>query len=85
MAVQLKSLISAIEEDLKVSILKLTNSYDELSQPSHGELFAELPRLRRHLKLESSNVTAEWNFIEFLPNLKLTLKLFVRTCLFVCE
>ena len=45
-SVQLKSLTPATEEDLKVSVPKLTNVYNEVS---HSELFAEIPRLRRHL------------------------------------
>ncbi|XP_056392625.1 zinc finger MYM-type protein 1-like [Hyla sarda] len=97
-AVQAKSLISATEEELKVSIPKLTNFYDEVSE---SELVLEIPRLRRHLtaaKLDLEEVTdwtalqvltfiAEWDFIESLPHLSLCLKLFLTICVSVasCE
>ncbi|XP_061469367.1 zinc finger MYM-type protein 1-like [Rhineura floridana] len=45
--VQVKSLISATAEELKVSIPKLTTFYDEVPE---NELLIEIPRLRRHLK-----------------------------------
>ncbi|KAM9311655.1 zinc finger MYM-type protein 1-like [Gastrophryne carolinensis] len=97
-AIQAKSLISATEEELKVSIPKLTNFYDEVSE---SELLLEIPRLRRHLtaaKLDLDKVTdwtalqvltfiAEWDFIESLPHLSLCLKLFLTICVSVasCE
>lgn len=46
-AVQVKSLISATEEELKVSIPKLTTFYDEVSE---SKLLIEMPMWRRHLK-----------------------------------
>lgn len=46
-AVQPKSLLSASEEELSVSVHKLTSFYDELSE---DELLKEIPRLRRRLK-----------------------------------
>ncbi|XP_053569321.1 LOW QUALITY PROTEIN: zinc finger MYM-type protein 1-like [Bombina bombina] len=97
-AVQAKSLISATEEELKVSIPKLSNFYDEVSE---SELFLEIPRLRRHLKaaqidleevkdwatLEVLTFIAKWDFIESLPTLSLSLKLFLTICVSVasCE
>ena len=44
-AVQTKSLLSATEEEMLVSVPKLTTFYDELSEV---ELLKEIPRLRRH-------------------------------------
>ena len=52
-AVQVSSLISATEEELKVAIPKLTTFYDELSE---RVLFVEIPRLRRHLKAAEINL-----------------------------
>ena len=45
-AVQSQSLLSASEEELLVSVPKLTSFYDELSE---DELLKEIPRLSRHL------------------------------------
>ncbi|XP_063794591.1 zinc finger MYM-type protein 1-like [Pseudophryne corroboree] len=97
-AVQAKSLISATDEQLKVSVPKLTTFYDELSEDS---LLIEIPRLRRHLKaanidlekakdwpiLDVLKFIAEWDFVESLPNLLLSLKLFLTICVSVasCE
>ena len=96
-AVQVKSLLSASTEDLQASVQKLT-FYDELSEI---ELLSEIPRLRRHLKaakidlnkyvswspLDFLQFIVEWNFIESLPNLTLSLKLFLTICVSVatCE
>ena len=52
-AVQVSSLISATEEELKVAIPKLTTFYDELSE---RVLFVAIPRLRRHLKAAEINL-----------------------------
>lgn len=97
-AVQPKSLISASEEELKVSIKNLTNFYDELSET---ELLIEIPRLRRHMKaanivleeakdwttLDMLSFIAEWDFIESLPTLSQSLTLFMTICVSVasCE
>ena len=97
-SIQSKSLVSATEEELKISIPKLTSFYDELSE---SELTIEIPRLRRHLKaakfdlervkgwtaLEILTFIAEWDFLESLPTLSLSLKLFLTLCLSVvsCE
>ena len=80
--VQSQSLLSAREEELLVSVPKLTSFYDELSE---DELLKEIPRLRRHLKeadidiqkakdwsvFDVSKFIAEWDFIESLPILSL--------------
>ena len=97
-AVQAKSLISATEEELLKSIPRLSTLYDELSEE---ELLLEIPRLRRHLKaaeidlkeaedwsvLDVLKFVAEWDFIESLPYLTLSLRLFVTICVSVasCE
>jgi hypothetical protein len=63
-AVQTKSLISAIEEELLVSIRKLTTFYDELSEE---ELLLEIPRLRRHLKaVEIDQEPKDWSVLDVL-------------------
>ena len=96
--VQVNSLISATEEELKVSIPKLTTFYDEVSESA---LLIEIPRLRRHLKAAEINLEeakdwaildvltfiAEWDFVESLPALSLSLKLFLTICvsLALCE
>lgn len=96
--VQAKSLLSATEEELLLSIPKLTDFYDELSE---GELLMEIPRLRRHLKAADINLEeakdwsvfdvlkfiAEWDFLESLPILSLSLQLFLTICVSVasCE
>ena len=51
--VQVNSLIAASEEELKVSIPKLTTFYDEVSEST---LLIEIPRLRRHLKAAEINL-----------------------------
>ena len=97
-AVQTKSLVSATEEELQESIPKLTTFYDEVSE---NELLLEIPRLRRHLKaaeIDPKNVKdwsildvlafiVKWDFVESLPNLALSLKLFLTICVSVasCE
>uniref|UniRef100_A0A8C5PE46 TTF-type domain-containing protein n=1 Tax=Leptobrachium leishanense TaxID=445787 RepID=A0A8C5PE46_9ANUR len=97
-SVQAKSLICAAEQELKMSIPKLTTFYDEVSE---SELLLEIPRLRRHLKAANINLDrakewaaldvlafiAEWDVIESLPNLSLSLKLFLTICVSVasCE
>lgn len=93
-AVQAKSLMSATEEELLVSIPKLTSFYDELSEK---QLLLEIPRLRRHLKaaeidlkeaqdwsvLEVLKFIAEWDFLESLPYLSVSLQLFLTICVSV--
>ena len=97
-AVQAKSLISASVEELLVTVSKLTTFYDELSEV---ELLKEILRLRRHLKaaaVDLDNVKewsvfdvlkfiAEWDFLESLPTLSLSLQLFLTICVSVasCE
>ena len=97
-AIHAKSLICGTEEELRESIPKLTNFYDELSEP---DLLMEIPRLRRHLKAADVNeenakewsawkfltFIAEWDFIQSLPTLSLSLKLFLTICVSVasCE
>ena len=97
-AVQIKSLITASEEELNISVPKLTNFYDEISKE---EIVMEIPRLRRHLRaaemdledvkdwsvLKMLEFIAEWDFIETLPNLSLSLKIFLTICVSVasCE
>ena len=93
-----KSLVSASEEELLVSVSKLTTFYDELSEV---ELLKEIPRLRRHLKagdIDLDNAKersvfdvlkfiAEWDFLESLPTLSLSLRLFLTISVSVasCE
>lgn len=97
-AVQPKSLLSASEEELLVSVPKLTSFYHELSK---DELLKEIPRLRRYLKAANIDLhkamdwsvvdvlkfIAEWDFLESLPILSLSLRLFFTICLSVvsCE
>ena len=97
-AVQAKSLLSASEEELLVSVSKLTTFYDELSEV---ELLKEIPRLRRHLKAADIDLDnakewsvfdvlkfiAEWDFLESLPTLSLSLRLFLTISVSVasCE
>ena len=97
-AVQPKILLSASEEELLVSVPKLTFFYVELSE---DELLKEIPRLRRHLKaadidlkkamdwsvLDILKFIAKWDFIESLPTLSLGLQLFLTVCVSVasCE
>lgn len=97
-AVQAKSLLSATEEELLVSVTKLTTFYDELSK---DELLKEIPRLRRHMKAADIDLQkakdwaifdvlkfiAEWDFLESLPILSLSLQLFLTICVSVasCE
>ncbi len=97
-AVQVKSLLSATEEELLVSIPKLTTFYDELSE---DELLTEIPRLRRHMRAANIEINkakdwsvfdvlkfiVEWDFLESLPILSLSLQLFLTICVAVasCE
>ena len=97
-AVQPKSLLSASQEELLVSVPKLTSFYDELSE---DELLKEIPRFRRHLKAADIDLhkamdwslfdvlqfIAEWDFLESLPILSLSLQLFLTICVSVasCE
>jgi hypothetical protein len=97
-AVQPKSLLSASQEELLVSVPKLTSFYDELSE---DELLKEIPRFRRHLKAADIDLhkamdwslfdvlqfIAEWGFLESLPILSLSLQLFLTICVSVasCE
>ena len=88
-AVQTKSLLSATEEELLVLVPKLTTFYGELSEI---ELLKEIPRRRKHKTKDWSvfNVLkfiAEWNFLESLPILSLSLQLFLTICVSVasCE
>ena len=96
--VQVKSLLSATEEELLVSIPKLTIFYDELSE---AELLTEIPRLRRHTKAANIEINkakdssvfdvlkfiVEWDFLESLAILSLSLQLFLTICVSVasCE
>ena len=91
-------MFTATEDELLVSIPKLTTFYDELSE---GELLLEIPRLRRHLKAADFDLDkakdwsvfdvlkfiAEWDFLESLPILSLSLQLFLTICVSVasCE
>uniref|UniRef100_A0A0B7BPZ0 Uncharacterized protein n=1 Tax=Arion vulgaris TaxID=1028688 RepID=A0A0B7BPZ0_9EUPU len=93
-AVQAKSLLSATEEELLVSVPKLTTFYDELSGV---ELLKEIPRLRRHLKAADIDIhkakdwsifdilkfIVDWDFLESLPILSLSLQLFFTICVHV--
>lgn len=77
MAVQAKILVSAVEEEFKVSIPKLSNFYDKVS---YNVLLIDIPRLRGHLKaaeigveeakdwvkLDVITFTSEWDFVESL-------------------
>lgn len=97
-AVQPKSLLSASQEELLVSVPKLTSFYDELSE---DELLQEIQRFRRHLKAADIDLhkamdwslfdvlqfIAEWDFLESLPILSLSLQLFLTICVSVasCE
>src|SRR6218665_2749244 len=97
-AVQVKSLLSATEEELLVSIPKLTTFYDELSE---DELLTEIPRLRRHMRAANIEINkakdwsvfdvlkfiVEWDFLESLRILSLSLQLFLTICMSVasCE
>ena len=97
-AVQTKSFLSVTEEELLVSVPKLTTFYNELSKV---ELLKETPRLRRHMKeadidlhkakdwsvFDALKFIAEWDFLESLPILSLSLKLFLTICVSVdsCE
>ena len=82
-AVQNKSLQSATEEALPVSVPKLITFNDELSV----ELLKEIPRLRKHMKAADTDLhtakdwsvfdvlkfIAEWDFLEPLPVLSISL------------
>ncbi|XP_012562106.1 uncharacterized protein LOC105847230 [Hydra vulgaris] len=84
------------EEDLTLSIKKLTSFYDEIS---HDELILEIPRLKRHLKaaginlevvknwtaLDNLTFITEWDFTETLPMFSLTLRLFLTICVSVAS
>ena len=63
-AVQLKYLLSASEEELLVSVPKLTSLYDELSK---DEILKEIPWLRRHLKVADINLerAMDWSVLDF--------------------
>ena len=81
------SLMYATEEELRKTISKLTSFYDELAE---NELLAEIPRLWRHLKaakIDLQEAKVEWDFVELLPNLSLSLRLFLTICVSVasCE
>ena len=97
-AVQTKSLLSATEEELPVSVPKLTIFYDELSEV---ELLKEIPRLRRHMEAPDIDLhkakdwsvfnvlkfISEWDFLESLSILSVKVKLFLMICVSVasCE
>lgn len=97
-AMQASNLIFATEQQLREMIPALTDFYDELSE---HELVMEIPRLRRHLRaaqvgLEEAKgwsaqdvlaFIAEWDFLESLPTLPLSLQLFPTMCVSVasCE
>ncbi|XP_065664641.1 uncharacterized protein LOC136086277 [Hydra vulgaris] len=96
--VQAKSLLSAAEEELRVSVPKMTTFYDELSKV---ELLKEIPRLRRHMTAADVDIhkakdwsifdilkfILDWDFLKFLPILTLSLQLFLTICVSVasCE
>ncbi|XP_061385406.1 uncharacterized protein LOC133320791 [Danaus plexippus] len=83
--VRSKTLLSANTEQLKFAISKFTNLYDEVAET---ELLLEIPRLRRYLKAANITISnwvtldylifiVEWDFTESLPNLTVTLNLFI--------
>ena len=94
--IQINSLLHSIEDELKVTVPKLTVFYNELIEP---QLLKEIPRLRWHLKAakvsntEKKNVldilqyVVEFDFIELLPMVTKSLKLFLAICVSVasCE
>jgi hypothetical protein len=83
-AVQPGHIICANDEEIQLSVAKLTAAYDELSQE---DLCLEIPRLRRHLQaaeihleaakhwtvLQFLQLISKWDFVESLPYLTLTL------------
>lgn len=97
-AIQTLQLLSASETEQRVSVQKLTSFYDELSEM---ELLLEIPRFRRHLKAAEVNFDdaklwsaldvlqfiVKWDFQETLPNLTVSLKIFLTVCVSVasCE
>nr|XP_023023742.1 nephrin-like [Leptinotarsa decemlineata] len=89
--VQTDALLLATTEKLKLATSKFTDFYDEVLET---ELFLEIPRLRRHLKIANVMVTdwvfldslefiVEWDFTESLPDLMIALKLFMTVCVSV--
>jgi hypothetical protein len=97
-AVQPDHIVCANDEEIQLSVAKLTAAYDELSQE---DLCLEIPRLRRHLQAAEINLEAakhwtvlqflqfiiKWDFVESLPYLTLTLRFFLTICVSVasCE
>ena len=90
-SVQTKSILCATLEELNISIPKLTNFYDEISK---NELLLEISRLRRHLvtaridleknkdwsMLRMLEFITKWYFIESLPTVSLSLRMFLCIC-----
>lgn len=97
-AVQPDHIICANDEEIQLSVTKLTAVYDELSEE---DLCLEIPRLRRHLQAAEINLEEakhwtvlqflrfiiKWDFVESLPYLTLTLRFFLTICVSVasCE
>ena len=82
-AVQPDHIICANDEEIQLSVTKLTAVYDELSEE---DLCLEIPPLRRHLQAAEINLKEakhwtvlqflrfiiKWDFVESLPYLTLT-------------
>ena len=74
----------------------MTSFYDEISK---DELLLEIPRLRKHLvaagidlervkdwsMLRMLEFIAEWDFIESLPTVSLSLRMFLTMCVSVAS
>ena len=96
--IQVDNLLFATHDDLTPAVTELVNSYDEISKE---KLLEEIPRFRRRLNatkttndevkgwtsLQVLQFIVHWDFVESLPNLALTLKLFLTVCVSVasCE
>jgi len=52
-----------MEDELKVTVPKLTVFYNELIEPQPLE---EIPRLRRHLKATKVSNAEKWNVLDIL-------------------
>jgi hypothetical protein len=97
-AVQPDHIICANDEEIQLSVTKLTVVYDEQSEE---DLCLEIPCLRRHLQAAEINLEEakhwtvlqflrfiiKWDFVESLPYLTLTLRFFLTICVSVasCE
>jgi len=64
-AIQPDNIICANDEEIQLSVAKLTAVYDE---PSAEDLCLEIPRLRRHLQAAKINVeeAKHWTVLQFL-------------------